>query len=76
MIEIMTPISDDVIKELHVGDMVYISGYIFCGRDAVLPKLIKLIEEGKEDQLGVSLQGGVIFRYCSESSRCRTNIKQ
>lgn len=61
MIEIMTPISDDVIKELHVGDMVYISGYIFCGRDAVLPKLIKLIEEGKEDQLGVSLQGGVIF---------------
>jgi len=41
--------------------MVYISGYIFCGRDAVLPKVIKLIEEGKEDQLGVSLQGGVIF---------------
>lgn len=61
MLEITTPISDDVIKELHVGDMVYISGYIFCGRDAVLPKVIKLIEEGKEDQLGVSLQGGVIF---------------
>lgn len=61
MIEITTPISDDVIKELHVGDMVYISGYIFCGRDAVLPKVINLIEEGKEDQLGVSLQGGVIF---------------
>lgn len=61
MIEITTPISDDVIKELHVGDMVYISGYIFCGRDAVLPKLIEVIKEGKEDQLGVSLQGGVIF---------------
>lgn len=61
MIELTTPISDEAIKELHVGDMVYISGYIFCGRDAVLPKVLKLIEEGKEDQLGVSLQGGVIF---------------
>lgn len=61
MIEITTPISDNTIKELHIGDMVYISGYIFCGRDAVLPKVINLIEEGKEDQLGVSLQGGVIF---------------
>jgi fumarate hydratase subunit beta len=61
VIEITTPISDNTIKELHIGDMVYISGYIFCGRDAVLPKVINLIEEGKEDQLGVSLQGGVIF---------------
>lgn len=61
MIELTTPIADDVIKKLNVGDMVYISGYIFCGRDAVLPKVIKLIEEGKEGQLGVSLQGGVIF---------------
>lgn len=61
MLEILTPITDDVIDQLHVGDMVYISGYIFCGRDAVLPKVVKMIEEGKEEQLGASLQGGVIF---------------
>lgn len=61
MIEITTPISDDVIKNLHVGDMVYISGDILCGRDAVLPEIIKLIDEGKVEQLGISLQGGVIF---------------
>lgn len=61
MIEITTPISDEVIKDLQVGDMVSISGYILCGRDAVLPKIVKLIEEGKEDQLGVDLKGGVIF---------------
>lgn len=61
MIEITTPISDDVISSLHVGDMVYISGYIFCGRDAVLPKIVKQIEEGRGDELGVTLQGGVIF---------------
>lgn len=58
MIELTTPISDEILDKLHVGDMVYISGYIFCGRDAVLPKVIKLFEEGKEEQLGVSLQGG------------------
>jgi len=61
MIEITTPISDDVVSSLHVGDMVYISGYIFCGRDAVLPKIVKQIEGGRADELNVSLQGGVIF---------------
>ena len=61
MKEITTPISDEVINELQVGDMVYVSGYIFCGRDAVLPKVVKLIENGEEDKLGISLKGGVIF---------------
>lgn len=68
MIEITTPISDDVIKGLHVGDMIYISGYIFCGRDAVLPKIINLIKEGKKDQLGVSFKGGVIFHTAVSSA--------
>lgn len=61
MIEITTPITDEVIEKLHVGDMVFLSGDIFCGRDAVLPKVMKLIADGNADQLGVSLQGGVIF---------------
>ncbi len=29
MRRIQTPISDEMIKSLNVGDMVYISGYIF-----------------------------------------------
>lgn len=61
MIELTTPISDDMISSLHVGDMVYISGDIFCGRDAVLPKIVKLIEEGRVEELGINLRGGVIF---------------
>jgi fumarate hydratase subunit beta len=57
--EIKTPISEKEIKSLQVGDMVYISGKIFCGRDAVLPKICKLIDEGS---LGdIDLQGSVIF---------------
>ena len=61
MIEIQTPISDKVIESLNVGDMVYISGDIFCGRDAVLPKVVKILQEGKASELGISLCGGVIF---------------
>lgn len=61
MIEIQTPITDDVIDKLQVGDMVYISGEILCGRDAVLPKIIKLAETGRKEEIGAELQGGVIF---------------
>lgn len=60
-LEITTPFTDEVIDQLQVGDMVYISGYIFCGRDAVLPKVVKLLEQGRKEELGVDLTGGVIF---------------
>ena len=56
-----TPISDEDIKNLKVGDMVYITGKIFCGRDAVLPKICKLIDENKLEQNGIDLHGAVIF---------------
>ena len=56
-----TPISDADIDSLHVGDTVTISGYILCGRDAVLPKVLKMIEDGTVGELGVDLHGQVIF---------------
>ncbi len=61
MNEIQTPVNDEVIRNLNIGDMVYISGYIFCGRDAVLPKVVKMIQEGTGAGLKVDLHGGVIF---------------
>ena len=59
--EIHTPLTDEVINQLQIGDMVYITGDIFCGRDAVLPKVVKILEEGETKQLGIDLKGGVIF---------------
>lgn len=59
--ELKTPISDEDISKLSVGDTVTISGYILCGRDAVLPKVLKMIEDGTVEQLGVDLHGQVIF---------------
>ena len=60
-IELTTPISEEAAAALQVGDTVEISGYILCGRDAVLPKVLKMIEEGTVGELGVELQGQVIF---------------
>jgi fumarate hydratase subunit beta len=61
MIKLTTPISEEVARTLHVGDTVEISGYILCGRDAVLPKVLKMIEDGTAGDLGVDLHGQVIF---------------
>lgn len=61
MIELNTPVSAKDISNLHVGDMVEISGYILCGRDAVLPRVVEMIQEGTVDALGVELEGQIIF---------------
>ena len=61
MVELNTPISAKDISNLHVGDTVEISGYILCGRDAVLPRVVEMIQEGIVDALGVELEGQIIF---------------
>ncbi len=61
MIQITTPISEETAASLRVGDTVEISGDILCGRDAVLPRVLKMIEEGTVAELGVDLHGQVMF---------------
>lgn len=61
MISLQTPIKDEDIRHLRVGDFISISGYIFCGRDAVLPWICKELEAGTWDKRGIDLQGGVTF---------------
>lgn len=60
MKKLCTPFTEAEIAELNVGDMVYISGYIFCGRDAVLPQIVKEVEEGSLDS-SIDLNGNVVF---------------
>ncbi len=54
------PFTEENIEELNAGDMIYISGDIFCGRDAVLPQIIKEITEGKIDS-SINFKGNVMF---------------
>ena len=61
MTELTTPFSKEDIARLKVGDVVSISGYIYCGRDAVLPKIVKHAEEGTLADVNVNLKGSVIF---------------
>ena len=44
-----------------MGDQVELDGMIYAGRDAVLPKIMRLIQEGRIGELGVPLEGMVIF---------------
>ena len=61
MIELKTPFSEESIGQLKVGDVVSITGIIFCGRDAVLPRICKELRDGTWDNRGIDLHGGVIF---------------
>ena len=52
-----SPISEEAIRELKVGDQVLISGVVFTGRDAVH----KYLHDGGELPNGVNLDGGILY---------------
>lgn len=56
-----TPLDESIVSGLRVGDVVSINGYIYTGRDAVLPKVVDAVKAGHLADLGVELQGAVIF---------------
>jgi len=60
-IKVETPIDDREIERLKIGDQIEINGLIYCGRDAVLPKLVRLFEAHSLERVGVKLEGVVIF---------------
>ena len=47
MINLTTPISDDDLNKLQIGDKITISGTLYTGRDAALPQLVELIEKNE-----------------------------
>jgi fumarate hydratase subunit beta len=58
---IEVPVTDETVKKLKIYDMVEITGKIFTGRDAVLPKIVKCIEDGTCEEKGIHLSGGAVF---------------
>lgn len=55
------PVNQSEIENLNIGDCVLISGTIFCGRDAVLPKIAEMIKTGMINDAPFDLKGGLIF---------------
>jgi len=55
------PVTKEMIDSLEINDEVLISGKIFCGRDAVLPKIIRMIENGEIKKTEIDLEGSLIF---------------
>jgi tartrate/fumarate subfamily iron-sulfur-dependent hydro-lyase beta chain len=58
-IKLNTPLKEEDIRKLDVGDVVYISGTIYTSRDMGHLKMREVIEKG--DNLPVDLEGGAIF---------------
>ena len=61
MKELHTPLSEEDIAGLRVGDVIRLSGTIFCGRDAVLPKICKMLDDGTAVDAGLDFSGSVMF---------------
>lgn len=58
-VHLTTPIAEEEIRRLAVGDTVYISGTVYTARDMAHLRLKKLLAEGKP--LPEDFRGGVIF---------------
>ena len=57
--KITTPLSQEVVESLRVGDKVLISGYIYTARDAAHKRMVEAIERGESPP--IELEGQVIY---------------
>ena len=58
-IHLTTPLSEEAIADLHIGDQVLITGTIFTARDAAHARLAGLIR--KNQTLPIDLKGQIIY---------------
>ncbi len=54
-----TPIKEEEIRKLRVGDIVYLSGTIVTARDTAHKRILEYYEQGKP--IPIDLRGGVIY---------------
>lgn len=58
-IRLSTPLGDDVVEKLRIGQRVLLNGVLYTGRDAAHKKLVELLDQGLE--LPIELKGQVIY---------------
>jgi len=57
--ELKTPLKDNVLERLKVGDKVFLNGVIYTARDAAHARLVELLKKGEETPF--PLEGQVIY---------------
>jgi fumarate hydratase subunit beta len=58
-IKLVTPLDDQSVERLKIGDRVLLSGYVYSARDAAHKRLIDLLDRG--EQLPFDIKGQVIY---------------
>jgi fumarate hydratase subunit beta len=58
-IRLQTPLTDEVVEKLKIGDQLLINGIIYTGRDAAHKRLVDLVNKGKE--LPFDIAGQIIY---------------
>ncbi len=58
-INITTPLTDEVVESLKVGDLIQITGTIYTARDAAHKRLVDLLDKGEE--LPFDVKGQLIY---------------
>lgn len=56
---LQTPLTDEDVEKLSVGDKVFLTGTIYTARDAAHKRLVELLEDGTE--LPFPVEGAVIY---------------
>ena len=57
--KIVTPLSNETVERLYIGDSVLISGTVYTGRDSAHKRLIETLESGKD--LPIDIEGQIIY---------------
>ena len=58
-IRIQTPLTEEVLQKLKIGDRVLINGVIYTGRDAAHKRLVELVDKGQP--LPFDIKGQIIY---------------
>jgi fumarate hydratase subunit beta len=58
-IRIQTPLTDEMVEKLKIGDKVLVSGFIYTGRDAAHKRLVDLVNRGQP--LPFDIKGQIIY---------------
>ena len=56
---ITTPLTDEIVRELHAGDYVYLSGTVYTARDAAHKRMYEAMQRGEE--IPIDLNNNIIY---------------